>query len=280
MLVGVDWSLMNAPLMTRGVRARGPLPQVRIAESVAAELRKRILTAREGSVLPKQDEIVAEFGVSYPSVREALRILETEGLITVRRGNMGGADIHRPDPGSAAYALGLALQASQVRLADLAEGLLCVEPLCAALCAQRADRKQAVVALLRANIAASKAAIDDGLLFTHTARQFHDLIVTSTGNKTLGLVVHSLVALWTSQEEAWAESLSSSGTYFTVRERKAVVSTHQVIADRIEQGDAAGAQKAAEKHIAQTQKLFLTRFNDEVVDAASARNRRNFGPMR
>ena len=59
------------------------LQQIRIAESVAGELRRRILSAKEGSMLPKQDEIVAEFRVSYPSVREALRILETEGLITL-----------------------------------------------------------------------------------------------------------------------------------------------------------------------------------------------------
>lgn len=77
--------------------------QMRMAELVAAALRDRILAGGigDGSTLPKQDELVAEFGVSYPSVREALRILETEGFITVRRGNRGGATVHAPDIGTA-----------------------------------------------------------------------------------------------------------------------------------------------------------------------------------
>ena len=90
--------------------------------------------------LPTQDQLVREFGVSYPSVREAMRILETEGLVTVRRGSVGGAEVHRPDQSSAAYHLGLVLQGARVTLGDLAAGLLLLEPLCAAEVARRADR--------------------------------------------------------------------------------------------------------------------------------------------
>jgi len=104
---------------------RDRVPQHRIAESVADELRVRILTGDgpDDYRLPTQDQLVREFGVSYPSVREAIRILETEGLVTVRRGNVGGAEVHRPDESSAAYHLGLALQARRVPLGDLAAGL-------------------------------------------------------------------------------------------------------------------------------------------------------------
>jgi GntR family transcriptional regulator, transcriptional repressor for pyruvate dehydrogenase complex len=55
----------------------GRVPQRRIAETVAAELRQRILVGVGFDRLPTQDQLVREFGVSYPSVREALRILET-----------------------------------------------------------------------------------------------------------------------------------------------------------------------------------------------------------
>ncbi|WP_422331067.1 FadR/GntR family transcriptional regulator, partial [Rhodococcus sp. (in: high G+C Gram-positive bacteria)] len=70
---------------------RGRVPQRRIAETVAAEIRDHIL-ADDDYRLPTQEQLVRDFGVSYPSIREALRILETEGLVTVRRGNVGGAD--------------------------------------------------------------------------------------------------------------------------------------------------------------------------------------------
>lgn len=112
------------------------MPNRRVAETFAAELRSLILAA-EGYQLPTQDELVRDFGVSYPSVREALRILETEGLVTVRRGSVGGADIHRPEGVSAAYHIGLALQAAGATLRDLAQGLLKLEPAMAARCGTR-----------------------------------------------------------------------------------------------------------------------------------------------
>src|SRR6516165_9810097 len=93
---------------------RSRVPQHRVAETVAAELRSRILSGDRDYRLPTQNQLVKEFGVSYPSVREALRILKTEGLVTVRRGSVGGAEVHRPDESAAAYHLGLALQGGRV----------------------------------------------------------------------------------------------------------------------------------------------------------------------
>ena len=63
-----------------------------MAEMVADVIRARIVagTLPDGSMLPKQDQLISEFQVSRPLFREALRILESEGLISVRRGNIGG----------------------------------------------------------------------------------------------------------------------------------------------------------------------------------------------
>jgi GntR family transcriptional repressor for pyruvate dehydrogenase complex len=97
------------------------LRQPRLAEMVADVLRRRILAGQlaDGSMLPKQEELIDEFGVSKPSMREALRILETEGLITVQRGNVGGAIVHAPQASNAAYMLGLVLQSRSVSLYDV-----------------------------------------------------------------------------------------------------------------------------------------------------------------
>ena len=45
--------------------------------------------------------------MSPPSIREALRVLDTEGLVTVQRGNVGGAIVRAPQAGEVAYMLGL-----------------------------------------------------------------------------------------------------------------------------------------------------------------------------
>src|SRR2546423_3926726 len=132
-------------------RRTGQLSQPRVAEMVADLLGARIVDGKlaDGDVLPKQDDLLAEFQVSRPSIREAMRILETEGLISVRRGNIGGAEVHAPKPRSAAYMLGLVMQAEHVTLTDLASALRILEPACASLCALREDRATKVVSQLR-----------------------------------------------------------------------------------------------------------------------------------
>ena len=68
----------------------------RLAEQVADELRRRILSGElaDGSVLPTEDELLVEFPISKPSLREAIRILDAEGLLSVRRGKLGGSVVH------------------------------------------------------------------------------------------------------------------------------------------------------------------------------------------
>lgn len=248
---------------------RGRIPQRRIAETVAAELRARILSGEDDYRLPTQDQLVQDFGVSYPSIREALRILETEGLVTVRRGNVGGAEVHRPDASSAAYHLGLALQGARVTLGDLATGLQTLEPICAAECARREDRNEVVVPALNASIESSVAKVDEGVTFTHAAREFHDLIVSFTQNTTIRYVVSTLVTLWSAQEEAWAEVLTRRGEYPYQSERAEAVHTHERIVEEIAAGRASEAERLYRAHLAATQALVLQRYENGVVNASS-----------
>lgn len=241
-------------------------PQHRIAETVAGELRDRILAGADR--LPTQDQLVTEFGVSYPSVREALRILETEGLVTVRRGSVGGAEVHRPSESSAAYHLGLALQGSAVSLGDLAAGLQLLEPLCVAEVARRTDRLKTVVPALTRNVDASAEAVADGAAFTRIGREFHDLVVEYTPNATVRHVVGSLVALWSAQEEKWADYVVTRGEYPSPSEARGAVRTHRRLVQEIAAGNASEAERIARKHLAATQAVLLERFTDDVVRAA------------
>jgi DNA-binding FadR family transcriptional regulator len=258
----------------RGRVPQHRVPQHRIAETVAAELRVRILAGDGDYRLPTQDQLVEEFGVSQPSIREAIRILETEGLVTVRRGKVGGGEVHRPDEASAAYHLGLVLQGGQVTLGDLAAGLQLLEPLCAAECARRPDRLEVVVPELRANVEASERLVDDGVAFTQTAREFHDLVVGFAPNTTVRYVVGSLVALWSAQEQTWAEALTRRGEYPSRAQASSAARAHRRIVEEIAAGHADEAQRIARAHLAATQALLLERFDDDVVNAASARARR------
>lgn len=248
-----------------------PRIQPRIAETVAADLRERILNGiiPEGA-LPKQEELVEMFGVSAPPVREALRILEVEGLVTVRRGKVGGAVVHRPKGSSMAHAIGMSLQGERVHLRDLARSLLDFEPTCAASCAQDLDSKESLHTILEENLTETAEAIGDGAAFTHASRNFHDLVVAHTQPVTTRLIVRSLVAVWSAQEEAWAQEASQVGNYPATAEQRVVLNAHKQIAARILEGDSAGAERSARSHLKAVQQRVLDEFGDRIVDAASA----------
>ena len=96
---------------------------------VASEFRERILSGElaDGCLLRTQEDLLEQYQASAPSVREELRILESEGLATVRRGNVGATVVHVPGEDSAVYMLGLVLQARKVGLADVAAALQLID---------------------------------------------------------------------------------------------------------------------------------------------------------
>lgn len=231
-------------------RKKRRLRQPRVAEIVASALRDRILSGAlaDGDMLPKQEELLAEFGVSPPCIREAFRILETEGLITVIRGNVGGAIVHVPHPGTAAYMLGLVLEARSVSLHDLLNAMRLLEPACAAEAAMRADRETTVLPKLRANIDASMDAIDDPPTFIGLARSFHTELVSNCGNETMSLVVGALERLWSAQVETLAVAGSVHGTFSDRSVRLSLAREHERIYRAIEEGDAQSAERAIREH--------------------------------
>lgn len=244
--------------MPRTAARRVPLRQPRVAEMVADVLRQRIVGGElaEGSELPKQEELLEEFGVSRPSLRESLRILETEGLITVRRGNVGGATVHLAQTSTAAYMLGLVLQSEQVVLADLGASLRFLEPVGGALCAGREDRHEAVVPTLRAINARASEVVDEELELLAVGRRFHEALIELCGNKTIILVVGTLESLWSSHEQAWAQqadvhALPDAGC------RRAGHRAHERIVDLIERGEVDEVAKAVRKHVEGAQAFAL-----------------------
>lgn len=241
---------MGANTENARVGGRSSFSQPSIAELVAEELRERIITGvlREGDLLPPQEELVREFQVSRPPLREALRILEAEGLVEVRRGNVGGAVVRAPSQSGTAYSLGLLLQYEQVSLADLAGAIAEVEPVCARNAAQRADRASDLVPRLKALIERQSELIEHETDFTRAGRDFHDAVIDGCGNDTLRLVAGALAALWSSQEEDWADQVTASAEYPVPKLRSEVVKAHRRLVEAIEAGDASLAADLSRAH--------------------------------
>jgi DNA-binding FadR family transcriptional regulator len=93
----------------------------KMAEVVAEKIRVRIAhrELEAGDPLPSETVLLAEYGVARPTMREALRILESEGLLTVKRGKGGGPRIAVPRVYGVAKQAGFLLQVSGTPLGDV-----------------------------------------------------------------------------------------------------------------------------------------------------------------
>jgi len=155
---------------------------------VAAELRHQIVSGRlkPGDKLHPENVLQAEFEISRPTLREALRLLESESLINISRGQHGGARVSSIDLGAAARQVGVFLQIEGTTLQDVWLARTIIEPPAVGLLA--ALRNPAAFAELEANIAAAReAAQRDPLRYAELSAEFSLLVTRHCGNKTINL---------------------------------------------------------------------------------------------
>ncbi|OBG83069.1 GntR family transcriptional regulator [Mycobacterium sp. E802] len=244
--------------------------QPRVAEIVASKLRDDILSGRlrEGDVLPTQESLFGEFGVSPPALREAIHLLETDGLISVRRGNVGGAVVQMPSADRTAHTIGMVLQTRSATPADVSEALLHLEPICAGMCAAREDRATEVVPFLQAEIDLQTAQFDDLSHYVPNARRFHEALVSRCGNEPMILLIGSLELIWSAHESSvWGDDVDQE----TMR---AALRDHQRLLDAIAEGNPARATKLAADHLTAARRTTLAAGYDKTIEARLISNDR------
>jgi DNA-binding FadR family transcriptional regulator len=162
------------------------------AELIATLYRRRIVRGelRPGDTLPSEQQLMAQFGVSRPTLREAFRILEAEDLISVKRGSRGGARVTQPSLSVAARYVGLLLQVQGTTIADVYQARMVLEPACARLLARRrtgADLADltACIEELRGSVAAGQ--VPEPARWSRLASRFHELIMQRSGSNTLAV---------------------------------------------------------------------------------------------
>jgi DNA-binding FadR family transcriptional regulator len=248
----------EAPIQGAGEMASRPRPlplrTPRVAEAVAAHLRLRILEGElaDGAELPPEAVLLQQFPASRPSLREAFRILETEGLLTVRRGKVGGFIVRSPTPDTAAYHMGLLLHSRAIPMPDLAEARNLLEPWCAEQAALRPDRAEVGARLRKVNDMAAEC-VEDGPAFTEAAGRFHEALVDAAGNQTLRMFAGMMEAIWSVQERGWARKAADDSSYPNIALRQSVLKAHESIAAAIESGDAEAAGRLTRSHLAASQ---------------------------
>jgi|KBSSwiStaDraftv2_1062776.scaffolds.fasta_scaffold05835_8 GntR family transcriptional regulator, transcriptional repressor for pyruvate dehydrogenase complex len=160
----------------------------KMSEVIADELRARIAQGElsDGDLLPNEQQLQEQFGVSRPTLREAMRILEAEGLIITPRGGTKGSRITLPTADHAAKYAGLILQVRGATVADIFALRTLVEPAAARLAAERKDRPD--VEPLRRIVDLMGAERSNPRELARLLQAFDHTLVSMSDNEALKLV--------------------------------------------------------------------------------------------
>lgn len=242
-------------------RARRLRRGEKLYETVARDIVRRIREEdlQPGALLPAEAQMLAEYGVGRASLREALRVLEVSGLITIKPGPGGGPVVAGVQAREFGRMASLFFQFGQMTFRELMEARLVVEPVMARLAAQRRD--PALVEQLDRVIAVGEAVeLDDDTEYLTASADFHELVAGMSGNRILDLMGSALLEIFHDRVR---------GMLFPVSRRSGVRDAHADIAEAIRAGDADRAEALMREHMVEYVNYARKRHPallDEVVD--------------
>lgn len=225
------------------------------AELVASHIRRQIVTRqlRDNDALPTETALMQQFEISRPTLREAFRILEFEGLITVRRGARGGARVQEPSERMAATYAGLVLQHRNTTISDVLAARVIVETPAARMLAERPSR-DAIVERLRQELTEPPREPDKFDLFNR-------LVVELTENQTLILITSVLEGI----------TRAAALRYTTDKERLEDLSqrafkSRRELVSLIEAGEGYAAERLWRSHLTEAGEVLAAGTGGSVVD--------------
>jgi DNA-binding FadR family transcriptional regulator len=191
-----------------------------------------------GSKLASEREMLERFRAGRGTLRESLRFLEMNGVITVKAGPHGGPIVSEPGGRDFAEVLGLFMQLRGVTFEVLISAREILEPELAGLAATSRTDEQA--AEITDSIAGMRAFLDDERNFLAENDRFHAAVASAAGNELFTLLISSLHVI--------TDGVPLGLTYSLPR-REAVLRAHEEISDAINARDAEGARWAMRSHI-------------------------------
>jgi GntR family transcriptional regulator, transcriptional repressor for pyruvate dehydrogenase complex len=212
---------------------------------VAAKLRRRILTGdlATGTSLTESD-LLDEFGISRPTLREALRMLEVEQLLTVRRGSHRGSVVRMPDTSVTVRSLTMLLYMRGATMRDIYAARSVFEPPAARLAAEVATDEQ--IDRLRHTLEEELSALaGPAVAYPTIGWRFHTELVELSGNATLAVMAAALEHISQQHAENVVAHWSQDQEKLVERATKA----HRKLVDMIAKREGAAAERFWSKHM-------------------------------
>jgi DNA-binding FadR family transcriptional regulator len=227
-----------------GDEPESPPPEktsLRIARAIAREVAEKRLPP--GSMLATEQEMAREYNAGRPSVREALRLLEAQGLIVLRRGIKGGPVVAAPTGIDLGQTMTMFLQMRSTPFRQVVEAITELSGLVAEMAAERVARGEGSVAELRAALEVENQHLYEEYRLS-AGIEFHNALHRLAGNEVIQLLVEAVGGIWADRtrlfhSDVWDED-----------EQLRMYTEHVKMLKAIERGDGRRAARLAKDHMA------------------------------
>jgi GntR family transcriptional regulator, transcriptional repressor for pyruvate dehydrogenase complex len=229
------------------------------AEYVAQRLLDRIITAdlSPGTSFGTEADLLQQFDVSRPTLRESLRILESQGVLELRPGPKGGIIVTKPGMDILAHGLSVYLRVHDVPFIAVLQAREVIEPALAAAAAENATSKE--LAELQASVDRMKE-ISDQAEFIEENRIFHSIIARASRNQVMEIFWATISILATGEQH---------GIIYTPGNQQHIIEAHQSIVDAIRSRDSGLAAERMDSHVRELEQLVRKRYKYLLSQATS-----------
>jgi len=222
------------------------------AEHVAQQLLDRIIKAglAPGSSFGTEAELLEQFEVSRPTLRESLRILESQGVLELRPGPRGGIMVKKPSINILAHGLSVFLRLHDVPFIAVLKAREVIEPALAAEAALNGtddDFDDLAASIER------MGAIKDQDDFIEENRIFHSIIARASGNKVLETFWSTISILATGEHH---------GVRYSFGNQQHVIDAHKGILEACRRRDSKAAAEKMEAHVSELEHLVRKRYQN------------------
>jgi len=210
-----------------------------LAKQIAVSIGEAILQGRlkVNERLPTEHELAAQFGVSRPTIREALKRLAAQSLVRSQRGPTGGTFVAKPSEAdlqaSVSMATTMFMSLGELTFADLVEVRGELERVCCRLASDR--RSDAQLSALQSELAIQSDPKIDDVAFCSSDVRFHKVLIEATQNPLMRLVMVAII-----------ESLHAVTNLvsYPARKRQRIHAQHQAIYQAVHDRDPDAADRA------------------------------------
>jgi GntR family transcriptional repressor for pyruvate dehydrogenase complex len=247
---------MEKAVLTTSTPTWSPVRANSIANQIVLQVREALFEGRfqPGDLLGSEKDLAAQFDVSRITVRDALRTLETMGIIEIRVGAGGGARIAQGNLDHYSDALSIQFRLSGITEQEVLDLQIAIEGAAVELAASK--RSQADLETLLSLLDDAEGLLDDPAAFTQAGQKFHLAIVEASGNRALIAQFKALrYVVWPKNGKRAKRAIALNA-----------IKIHKNIYHAISESDSESARKMMVAHLESIRAMIFSKDSEKAIN--------------